>query len=272
MARSRHKHVLRPPRRRLTRIGLAASAVLAVGVPAATVVWPDDQPLDASPVAHKSSDRPKTSAVSMRVATPAGTEDLVELVASPEATPDRRAEKSLGPRARPSDKARPVDGLRPSAPVEVTGKTEGEWAEVVVGEKRVWVRKTALAETTARGTRRAETKATSRPRTGSGGSRTVTVTTSTVKAAAPAPQPTAPATTSSAAPTVATTSAPATQPATDATSEPTASTVQEPIPEPTPVAPSTATTDPADTLAADCDVTVSGRAVGLRRQLCPLPQ
>ena len=208
----------------------------------------------------------------MRVATPAGTEDLVELVASPDADPDGRAEKPLKPRARPSNKARPVDGLQPSAPVEVTGKTKGEWAEVVVGEKRVWVRKTALAETTARGTGRAQTKVTRSPRTGSGASRTVTVTTSTVKAAAPAPQPTATATTSSAAPTVATTSAPATQPVTDATSEPTASTVQGPITEPTPVAPSTAPTDPADTLAEDCDVTVSGRAVGLRRQVCPLPQ
>ncbi len=271
MVRSRHKHVLRPPRRRLTRIGLAASAVLAVGVPAAAVVWPDEHPLDASPVAHKSSDRSRTSSVSMRVATPAGTEDLVELVASPEATPDRRAEKSLRPRVRPSDKARPVDGLQPSARVEVTGKTRGEWAEVVVGHKRVWVRKSALAETTARGTGRAVAKATSSPGPDSGASRAVTVTTSTVKAGAPAPLPTATTTTSPTAPTTATTSAPASQPATDAT-EPAASPVQEPVPEPTPVAPSTASTDPTDTLAQDCDVAVSGQAVGLRRQLCQLPQ
>lgn len=262
MARSRHKHVLRP-RRRLTRIGLAASAVLAVGAPAAAIIWQDEEP-DASPVARTATERARTSAVSMRVATPAGAEDLVELVASPEATPDRRG-KTLDARTRPSGKARPVDGAGSPAPVELTGRTKGEWAEVVVGGKRVWVRKAAIAQTVVPESTPAETRTKRNTGTDNEAPRVLDVTTTTVKAVSTA-QPTA-GTSPSAAPAPATTSESASQPPV-ATSTPTP-VIEEPAPEPTPVE---ETAIPAPTVPTEtCDVTTNGQAVGLRRQLCELP-
>jgi hypothetical protein len=108
VARYRHKHVSSARRRRLVRMGLTASAVLAVAAPAAAVVWPDEEPVDASPVAEVTSAPVKTSPLPMRATLSAG-ESLIALPPAARATA-RRSVKGDGRDKRPHGR-RPSDLL-----------------------------------------------------------------------------------------------------------------------------------------------------------------
>ena len=148
MARPRHKHVLRKPyRRRLVRLGLAASAVLALGTPATAVVWPDEQPVAATPVIKAKPVRVRTTPVPMRVAPIARSEARVRLMEKPPAVVDHKfATAPLNVRTDPSEKARLLDVLASSQKIGVSGETKGEWAEVVIDGKSRWVHRAYLAD------------------------------------------------------------------------------------------------------------------------------
>ncbi len=148
MARPRHKHVLRKPyRRRLVRLGLAASAVLALGTPATAVVWPDEQPVAATPVIKAKPVRVRTTPVPMRVAPIARAEARVRLEEKPPEVVDHKfATAPLNVRTEPSEKARLLDVLASYQKIGVSGETKGEWAEVVLDGKSRWVHRAYLAD------------------------------------------------------------------------------------------------------------------------------
>ena len=150
MAPARHKHVLRavkPPRRRLLRLGIPALAVLAVGAPATAVVWPDEEPVQAISMAEAEAVEVRTTPVPVRVAPISRSEERVRLEEKPpEVTGHLFATTVLNVRAEPSDKAKLVDTLEWAEKIAVSGETRGEWAEVVVDGESLWVHNAYLAE------------------------------------------------------------------------------------------------------------------------------
>ncbi len=151
MAPSRHKHVLsaaQPRRRHLTRFGLPVAAVLAVATPAAAAVWPDEEPVDAISMAKAEAARVKTTPVPVRMEPISRSATRVRLEEKPPEVVDHLfATAPLNVRAEPSDGAPLIDVLDWADKIAVSGETKGEWAEVVVDEKSLWVHEEYLAET-----------------------------------------------------------------------------------------------------------------------------
>jgi len=127
-------------------MGLATTAVLAVAAPAAAVVWPDDEPVNATPTTTE-----ETTSASPRVAPSVGAETWTALENEP--SPDEEVLMApVAVRARPSEKAHLLH-LGRSEQVVATGETRGRWAEVVVDDEPRWVRRSELADaSTERGT------------------------------------------------------------------------------------------------------------------------
>jgi Bacterial SH3 domain len=149
VAHPRHKHVLRAvkPRRRAIRVGLPIAAVLALGTPAAAVVWPDKEPVEAISMARAEAAKVRATPVPVRVAPISRSEGRVRLEEKPpEVTGHKFATTRLNVRAEPSEKAPLLDVLEWAEKIAVSGETEGEWAEVVIDEKSFWVHKAYLAE------------------------------------------------------------------------------------------------------------------------------
>jgi len=149
VAHPRHKHVLQAekPRRRAIRVGLPIAAVLALGTPAAAVVWPDKEPVEAISMARAEAAKVKPSAVPVRVAPISRSESRVRLEEKPpEVTGHKFATTRLNVRTEPSEKAPLLDVLEWAEKVAVSGETQGEWAEVVIDEESFWVHKVYLAE------------------------------------------------------------------------------------------------------------------------------
>jgi hypothetical protein len=150
VAPDRHKHVLRavkPPKRRLFRLGIPALAVLAVGAPAAAAVWPEQEPVQAISMAQADAVEVRTTPVPVRVAPISRSEDRVRLEEKPPKVVDHMfATTVLNVRTEPSEKAKLVDTLEWAEKIAVSGETRGEWAEVVIDEQSLWVHDAYLAE------------------------------------------------------------------------------------------------------------------------------
>jgi hypothetical protein len=133
----------------LVRLGVPALAVLAVATPAAAVVWPEQEPVQAISMAEAEADAVEVRAtpVPVRVAPISRSEDRVRLEEKPPEVVDHLfATTVLNVRAEPSEKAELVDTLEWAEKIAVSGETKGEWAEVVVDEQSLWVHAAYLAE------------------------------------------------------------------------------------------------------------------------------
>ena len=138
---------MKPRRRRLVRLGIPALAVLAVGTPAAAVVWPEQEPVSAISMADADAVEVRTSPVPVRVAPISRSEDRVRLEEKPpEVVGYLFATTVVNVRAEPFDEAKLVDSLEWAEKVAVSGETRGEWSEVVVDEESLWVYSDYLAE------------------------------------------------------------------------------------------------------------------------------
>ena len=150
MAPARHKHVLRaaPSRpRRLLRFGLPAAAVLTLASSAVAVTWPEEAPAQSSAAISIAAPKARTTPVPVRVAPISRSVQRVRLEPKPpEVVDEQFATAKLNVRSEPSDSAPLVDVLDWAEKVAVSGKTQGEWAEIVVGDKGLWVHKEYLAE------------------------------------------------------------------------------------------------------------------------------
>ena len=162
VARPRHKHVARKPYRpRIVRFGLAASAVLALGTPATAMVWPDDGPVEATPMVTAKPVLVRTSPVPMRVAPITRAEPRVRLQEKPPAVVDHMfATAPLNVRTDPSESSKLLDVLDWSDKIAVTGNRHGEWTEVVIGGRSRWVHSAYLAEKNPKHDASTETSAT----------------------------------------------------------------------------------------------------------------
>jgi hypothetical protein len=119
---------------------------MAVGAPA-TAVWSDDEPLEPVPMSTAAPVEISPSPVPMRVAPISRSEPRVRLEEKPPEVVDHKfATTPLNIRTEPSEKARVLDVLGWAEKIAVTGETRGTWAEVVVDEESLWVRREFLAE------------------------------------------------------------------------------------------------------------------------------
>ena len=151
MARPRHKHVLRAPSpwrsQRLLRFGLPAAAVLAVGSSAVAMNWADMAPAQSSAAISMAVPKARTSPVPVRIEPISRSAVRTRLVAKPpEVVGHMFATTKLNVRSAPSDSAPLVDVLDWAAEVSVSGRTQGDWSEIVVGDKGLWVHTAYLAE------------------------------------------------------------------------------------------------------------------------------
>ena len=138
---------MKPPRRRWVRLGVPALAVLAVATPAAAVVWPEQQPVQAISMAEADAVEVRATPVPVRVAPISRSEDRVRLEEKPpEVVGHQFATTVLNVRAEPSEDAKLVDTLEWAEKIAVSGETRGEWAEVVIDEESLWVHAAYLAE------------------------------------------------------------------------------------------------------------------------------
>jgi len=129
----------------LVRLGVPALAVLAVATPAAAVVWPEQEPVQAISMADAVEVR--STPVPVRVAPISRSEDRVRLEEKPpEVVGHLFATTVLNVRAEPSESAKLVDTLEWAEKIAVSGETRGQWAEVVVDEQSLWVHAAYLAE------------------------------------------------------------------------------------------------------------------------------
>lgn len=149
MASARHKHVLRaePTRgRRLRRVALPAAAVLALGGTTTALAWPDAPEQSTAAI---SFNVPQTvaSPVPMRVAPISRSAERVRLEAKPpKAVGHLFATAAVNIRTQPSEQAPRAGSLEWGEKVPVSGKTRGEWTEVVIDETSLWVNSAYLAE------------------------------------------------------------------------------------------------------------------------------
>jgi hypothetical protein len=127
------------------RLGLAATAVLALGSPATAMVWPHEEPEDI-PMATAKEVVVRSSPVPMRVAPITRSETRVRLEEKPPEVVDHKfATTPLNVRAEPSEGAPLLDVLGWAEKIAVTGDTRGAWAEVVIDGESYWVHSAYLA-------------------------------------------------------------------------------------------------------------------------------
>jgi hypothetical protein len=121
-------------------------AVLALGAPAAAVVWPDQEPVQAVSAARAEAVRVRTTPVPVRVAPISRSQERVRLEEKPpEVTGHRYATTKLNVRAEPSEKAPLLAVFDWADKVAVSGETKGPWTEVVIDGKSRWVHTEYLA-------------------------------------------------------------------------------------------------------------------------------
>lgn len=150
MARTPRKHVRRDRRRLLIRTSLAAGLALTVTTPAVAAVWPEEEPVEASPVRKARPVVVEASPVPMRVEPISRAADRVELEAKPEARRHMFATEPVNVRAKPRADSPKVGLLASAERVGVTGERRGPWVEVVVREQARWVHGAYLARTKPR--------------------------------------------------------------------------------------------------------------------------
>lgn len=125
---------------------LPAAAVLALGGTTTALAWPD---APAKSTAAISFNVPQTvaSPVPMRVAPISRSAERVRLEAKPpKATGHMFATDAVNIRTLPSENAPKAGSLEWGEKVPVSGKTQGEWTEVVIDRTSLWVNSAYLAE------------------------------------------------------------------------------------------------------------------------------
>jgi hypothetical protein len=149
VAPARHKHVLRAAgsrRQRLLRLGLSGAAVTVLASSAVAVSWPEEAPAQSSAAISMPTPEVSASAVPVRVAPISRSEERVRLEAKPPKVVGHKfATTAVNVRLKPSEEAPLAGALEWAEKVAVSGKTQGQWAEIVVDEKGLWVHSAFLA-------------------------------------------------------------------------------------------------------------------------------
>lgn len=153
MALSRHKHVLErvvAHPRRLVRYGVPAAAVLTLATVSVGVVTAE-APAPASSAISLSAPEVRTEPIPVRVAPISRSEERVRLAPKPpKATGHLFATDAVNVRALPTEKSKRVAALEWAERVAISGKTRGDWVEVVLDKKSRWVHGSFLSETKPR--------------------------------------------------------------------------------------------------------------------------
>jgi hypothetical protein len=131
---------------------------VAAAVTLATVTvgvgWPDDAPAQSAAAISGPTTLIKAEPVSVRVAAISRSEERVRLEPKPEPVPavvDRLFVTTLlNVWTGPTETSTLVDVLEEGEKVAVSGVEKGEWAEVVLDEKSLWVHGAYLSETKPR--------------------------------------------------------------------------------------------------------------------------
>jgi hypothetical protein len=152
VAPSRHKHVLEkavaPPRapclRRRVVPAAAALTLVTVGAGVATY----DDPARSTSAITMSAPEVRTEPIPARVAPISRSEERVRLRPKPpEVTGRMFATDTVNVRAEPREGSRRVTTLEWAERVPVSGRTRGEWVEVVLDAKSRWVHGDFLSDT-----------------------------------------------------------------------------------------------------------------------------
>jgi hypothetical protein len=121
--------------------------VLALASSAVAVTWPEEAPAQSSAAISMAVPKARTTPVPARVEPISRSAERVKLEPKPPEVVDQMfATTKLNVRSEPSDGSALVDVLDWADKVDVSGKTQGDWAEIVVGDKGLWVHKAYLAE------------------------------------------------------------------------------------------------------------------------------
>ena len=121
--------------------------MLTLASSAVAVSWPDAAPAKSSAAISLAEPSVRTTPVPVRVAPISRSADRVKLEPKPpEVVGHKFVTAALNVRAEPSDDSRLVDVLDWADQVDVSGKTQGEWSEIVVEEQSLWVHSAYLSE------------------------------------------------------------------------------------------------------------------------------
>jgi hypothetical protein len=128
-------------------MGLSGAAVTVLATTAVTVSWPEDAPAQSSAAISLPTPEVSASAVPVRVAPISRSEERVRLDAKPPKVSGHKfATTVVNVRLKPSEDSRLVGTLQWAEKVAVSGKTQGEWAEIVVDKRGLWVHSAYLAK------------------------------------------------------------------------------------------------------------------------------
>jgi hypothetical protein len=120
--------------------------VTVLATTAVAVSWPEEAPAQSSAAISLPTPEVSASAVPVRVAPISRSEERVRLEAKPpEVVGHKFATTAVNVRLKPSEKSRLVGTLKWAEKVAVSGKTQGEWAEIVVDKQGLWVHRAYLA-------------------------------------------------------------------------------------------------------------------------------
>jgi hypothetical protein len=120
--------------------------VTVLATTAVAVSWPEEAPAQSSAAISMPTPEVSASAVPVRVAPISRSEERVRLEAKPpEVVGHKFATTAVNVRLKPSEKSRLVGTLKWAEKVAVSGKTQGEWAEIVVDKQGLWVHRAYLA-------------------------------------------------------------------------------------------------------------------------------